>query len=404
MTVNVGARPKAAVKTVRPRLVIVGTGPWSDRFLVDALPHAKVKESRYAPHNLGVEHLRFVPGQAVGALPGLDSEQPSLVRDAVALALCSGCPSVDVLMARSLGSAPWDLSADAPFQLLVQALGEVPGTVVVFPDAAGVPDRDVPDVENLVRVARRYGPALTSHFQTGVLDLPVAAGTNWTGALGNLRHHDFALASWTGDEESIRRHGWRSAAAFLGGRIAMLDVPMHSVLAAKVPLPGGRTFIRSRRPWLGEPVTERNVPGYASRAVCEVRLAEERGQTVVSINSEPTLREPIGLWDIPLLRTSKVLHHRIVLTANLFVFREANQANALLLQSALQMALEEFVRREVLSGPGGAERPEVHCVPDVVPGQPALLATVAAFLKPWVREMRLEISVQPGRATLMEVA
>ncbi|MCB9670645.1 MAG: hypothetical protein H6736_18430 [Alphaproteobacteria bacterium] len=397
VTVKVGAKPRKEVEKVRPRLVFPGVVPFDAPWLVERHPEARVRDSRYAPHRLGVEHLRFQRGHAVGALPGL--EHGSLLRDSVALALASGCPSVDVLLAHVEGGTAQDLTEPRALDLLTRALGEVPGTVVVFPDAPGLPDVPRHDLENLVRVVQAYGPTLSTHFQVGVADLPLAPEPVWRNALRRMRHHDVCLAAWTGPDHALDQHGWRCASAWLGGRIAGLATPMESVVGATLEIPGGRVVPRGRHAWLGRPPRHHRLPDLASGAVAELRLHDGR----VTIGSEPTLREPVGAWDVPLLRTSKILHQRLVITANLFVFREATEANAILLQQALQMALEDFVRRDVVGGPE-SDRPQVHCIPDRNPAQPALIATVRAFLKPWVREMRLELAVRPGEAVVLEVA
>ena len=43
------------------------------------------------------------------------------------------------------------------------------------------------------------------------------------------------------------------------------------------------------------------------------------------------------------MRTAKVLHHRVVTTADAFVFRNAVPEEAMALQAGLIMALEAFV-------------------------------------------------------------
>lgn len=397
VSVKVGARPRADVTKVRARLVLVGVVPWGHPWISEQLPDIRVTDSRYAPHRLGVEHLRFLPGRPVGALPGLDGRQPSLLRDATALALASGTPSVDVLLAHAEDCAPWEFTRPAAHQLLTRALEELPGTVVVFPDAPGPPDTVRLDLDGLLATITAYGPTLAAHFQTGVLDVPHVPDPVWRSLLRRGRHHDVVLASWTGDDHALDRHGWRSAAAWLGGRLGSLKTPMESVVGATLQLPGGRQVLRGRHRWLGRPPRRYELPDFARRAVARVHLHDDR----VTIGSEPTLRDPVGGWDLPLLRTSKVLHQRIVITANLFVFREATEANALLLQQALHLALQDFVRREVLSGPSN-ERPQVHVVPDRNPAQPSLIATVRAFLKPWVREMRIQLAVRPGDAVVLE--
>lgn len=396
VSVRVGAQPTQAVAKVRPRLVLLGIVPYDAPWLVDALPAAKVTESRYAPHKLGVEHLRFTRGQAVGRLPGLEVQ--SLLRDAVALALASGCPSVDVLLAHA-DASPWDYADPAVRDLLVRALGEVPGTVVVLPDAAGPPDTARTELDTLHRNVAAYSDAFAGNFQLGVVDLPRAPEHLLRHALRRLRHRDVCLVSWCGTDDALTAHGWRSGASWMGGRIAGAPNPMSSVAGPSLHLPGGRPVPPGRHAWLGRPARRQDLPDFARDAVAELRV---RGQTV-AIGNEPTLRDPIGLWDVPLLRTTKVLHHRIVITANLFVFREATEANALLLQNALQMALADFVKRDILAGPN-SDQPQIHCVPDKNPGQPALVATIRAFLKPWVREMRLDLAVRPGDAVVLEVA
>ena len=400
VSVQIGSTPRNTAKDALPRMVLLGVGSFGDPWLVDTFPDTRVNDSRYAPHRLGVEHHRFVPGQPTASVQGLDGRHPSLLRDSLNLALTT-CASVDLLIAHVEDARPWDLSNPKVVELLHQALAELPGLVVCMPDLSApslTPAQDGLHYDGLIRAVASYGPVFAEHFQLGVVDLPIGPPHCMADVLHEIRHHDIAAVSWTGTESLIRQHGWRSGAALVAGRIADLDEPMTSIVGP-VPLSGGRAVRQSRRPWLGENEPIQTLPDFIQGSALELELSPGRAQ----IRSEGTLRSPIGMWDIPLVRTAKIIHYRIAMTANIFVFQQADEATALLLQAALLLALEDFVRRGVVGGIGTSD-PEVHCVPNRDPAQPALIATVQAFLKPWVRELRLNLTVRPDHAVVLEVA
>jgi len=402
VSIKVGARPRTDVHKVRPRLVLLGVVDYSSPWLGELLPAARVRDSRYDAHHIGVEHLRFARGVPVGVLPGLGGASPSLLRDTAALAMAGGSPTVDVLLARIDGGRPQDLCDPRAVELLTGALAEAQGAMVLFPDALPSPRGITPESpvgDALVQVARTYGPTLSTHFQLGLVDLPSFEEPELFRTLKGLHHHDLVAVCWTGSKREIDRHGWRSGAAWFAGQAVCRKQPMDSIAGLSAALPGGRAVPQGRARWLGAEEPARTLPEFAENAVAELMLARGR----VTIRNQPTLRAPVGLWDLPLIRTAKVLHQRIAITANLFVFRQANEETAIILQTALNLALQEFVRRDIVGGPGDSDTPQVHAIPDKNPAQPALIATVRAFLKPWLRELRIDLAVRPGEAAIVEV-
>jgi phage tail sheath protein FI len=116
------------------------------------------------------------------------------------------------------------------------------------------------------------------------------------------------------------------------------------------------------------------------------------------------MREPVGSWTVPMMRTAKLVHHRLVVAAEQFVFRPSTPEQALTLQNALRLALLDFERHGILGGAGDAPEARVSAMALPGPTEPALVATVTAFLRPWLRRIHVDLTVRPGVRPQLEVS
>lgn len=407
-TVRVGVDATTPDPVVFPTVVVVGLAPARSRRLTECYPAYRVGSLSSRDGAEVVDHVRLSPGIDPGALPGLEIGQPSLVRDTVRILLAAGCPTVDVVLARLPDLAPWQVGRPDAMTLLrptVEALTAVP---VLFPDAAG-PVRiglvDTPieaRLANLVQTVVTWAPTLRRAYQIGVVDVPPAAEGLSVSALDAMSRSDFVACAWEGAGVSLREHGWRNASAVVGGLIATTTSPAASLIGRTVNLPHGRSTSGGRRAIeLGMPQITRRVPTAIEHGVSVVRLSDDGGRA--ELLSEPALRGLPGTWPAPLLHAVKLVHDRLVFASNLFVFREANGAQAFLLQGALRMALREFEEAGVLTGPTADEPAQIQVGHHGGPEMPSLIAHVSAYVRPWVHRLDLQLAVRPGDTVRSEV-
>lgn len=406
VSVRVGVHAPAEAAKKRSRMVVVGVVDAGSVHLAELYPRAVVRTTRPTGDE-GVEHLRFQAGADLSGLPGLDGAFPSRLRDTVALAFEAGAPAVEVLLARGAGRRPSDLWHDAMVGLLEPFIDQLPGTAVLMPDAIGparVDRRQIrPEMRllNLSAVVRRWRGSFAANFQIGFFDMPFAARARMEEALASISAGDVVLCSWEGVSGNLLRHGWRSAAA-VSASLCMSSSDPTAVIEGRVTeLAGGRTVSRPRWGELGVPEAAAQVPPTIAPHV--MRLGLSRGGRTVRVLSEPTMRAPRGSWSLPLMRTAKLLHHRIVVAADAFVFDKATPDRALALSTALRMAVEPFVERQLVTGPEGREDPDILTFASPDPAQPALIAQVGLFLRPWLRELRFNVAVRPGETPQLEV-
>jgi hypothetical protein len=407
VAVHVGVERPRQVQELRSKVAIFAVLPPTVPSLGEAWAGWRIKRVASPAGDRLVEHLRLPAGADLSRLPGLAPGWPSHLRDAVQLVFAGGARSIDLVVARAPELSPWDLAHPLACELLHPFLSEVPGMAVVLPDAAGPPvigtSAPAPQARcaNLVTTVAAWSSLLAESWQVGVVDLPDAPPAMLFQVLDDLAGSEFALCAFTGRSTDLRQHGWRSAAALVGGRIAATDLPSHSLVGGTGVLPGGRPRSGDRLVDLGLERPGRELPDFARHAVVEVQLGV--GSTA-TITSEPTLRAPAGAWTLPMLRTAKLVHHRVVVTSNLFVFRNATPDQALTLQNALRLALEAFERKELIGGPLPDEPSRVVARAVSDPAEPALVANVTTFLRPWLRELRVDLMVRPGHAATVEVA
>jgi hypothetical protein len=408
VSVRIGHVQPAVQRRPMYGLCVVGVclsdAPW----LADLVPQAVVRETRFRTADGAVEHLRVRARDDLASLPGLDGRAPSRVRDAVAVGLTAGAREVDVVMVRNGGALPWDLDHRTVNELLEPFLDELPGSVVVFPDLGGPtptgPGTEIPSEERtrrFVRSIRRLAPGLVQRYQVGLVDTPPIGAREELDLLRGVVGADVAMCCWKGDTERLRAHAWRSAAAAVGGLLGgdAGDVG-RGVAGRTVNLPAGRVFARSRA---RELTLSRSVdtPTATDESVIQLRLHPTRDRA--EMLTEPTFRQPVGEWELPALRAVKIIHHQLVRTAQGFVFRNADDAQAVALASALQRTLRPHVNRGMLVGAGGEGLPKVRGGVDAYPGEPGLNAVVTAQLRPWSQRVVVRVAVKPGSRPVLEV-
>jgi hypothetical protein len=394
---------------VFPTVVVVGVAPARSPRLTERYPAYRVGSLSGREREETVDHVRLSPGVDPSALPGLDSVHPSLVRDTVRILLAAGCPTIDVVLARSPTLSPWDVGEPGAVALLrpvVEALTAVP---VLFPDAAGparvglieapIEDR----LRNLVQTVGVWAPTLRRSFQVGVVDLPQAPDDLSDAALEAMSRTDVVACAWEGEGTALRAHGWRNSAAVVGGLIATTTSPAASLIGRTLALPPGRDpGAGGRALELGMEPMRRTVPTSIEHGVAKVRLS--RAGDSAELITEHALRGLPGTWPAPLMHAVKLIHDRLIFASNLFVFREANGAQAFLLQSALRMALREFEDAGILSGPTADEPAQIQVGYQGGPEMPSLIANVSAFVRPWVHKLELQLAVRPGDTVRSEVS
>ncbi len=408
VSVRIGHVQPAAGRRPMHGLCVVGVclsdAPW----LADLIPQAVVRDTRFRTVDGAVEHLRLRARDDLKVLPGLNGRAPSRVRDAVALGLTAGASEVDVVLARNGGAMPWDLDRRGISELLEPFLDELPGSAVVFPDIGGPaltgPGTGIPSdqrTRRFLRTVQRLSPGLIQRYQVGLVDAPPIETRDELDLLRGLVGADVALCRWAGEGERLRAHGWRSAAAAVGGLVATDGGAIGRGLAGRtLHLPPGRVYARSRARDL---VLSRNLdpPTPIEESAVQLRLHPNRDQA--ELTSEPTFRQPVGEWSLPALRAVKIIHHQLVRTAEGFVFRNADDSQAVALASALQRTLRPHSNRGMLVGSGGEGLPKVRGGVDAYPGEPGLFAVVTAQLRPWSQQVVVRVAVKPGSRPVLEV-
>jgi len=391
--VEVGVPGAPVAVADRPRLCVVGVAPEGAPWLADAAPHAVVRETRFRSQRAAVEHLRYRPGDSLQALSGLDGEAPSLLRDAVAVALSAGAGHVDALVARSEGASPHEVDREDVHALLLPFLAVSPGAVMVLPDAGGPRGRtDEGRRAALVRAMDRYGGGWREHQQIGLLDASGLSHEALRRAGGEASGQDVALCRWVGEEDALRSHGWRSAAAAVGALLAGgAGGAPSGIVGRSVALPPGRRGPASRASLLSAaPWTPPAVPDLERFAALALD-GDDRARLI----SDAALRAPVGVWSLPALHLVKAVHLVLVSTANEFVFEGANDVQALALAAGLSRCMNPFISHGLLTGPENA-RPRVEAGVEEYGGQWGLSAIIEATLLPWSRRVTVRVTVRPS--------
>lgn len=409
VNVRVGSVRRANATTDQSSVCIVGIAPPDATWLSEAYPDALVKEARLPSTGEAVEHIRFTAVNDAWHLPGLTGSEPSRVRDAVKLALATGAPAVDVVLARAPEAKPWDLQRWDVIGLLNGMLDNLPGSILVFPDMGGpFPVGPTPSDEPTARLmrmiiaARRMAPSWVERFQIALADVLMDASPDdrLQGAL-RLISTDIGLCRWLGSEARLREHGWRCGAAAVAGLLSMTGASEGvGIVGRTARLSAGRDSVTGRHdllrlreiPFPEEPLSENYI---------DLQLHRVRDEAVV--RTDGCFRRPLGEWSLPSLRTVKAVHRRLVDVAETFVFKSADGAQALALEVALQDGLEPFVDQGLLVGPGGSGPPLIRGGVERIPGQPSLTAQLTAQLRPWSQRVQVRVALSPDNKPSLEV-
>lgn len=374
----------------------VGLQPAGTTLVSDALPTLRVARAEGAFDGGSWERLRFRAADPLDALPGLEGRNPSRLRDSVRLGLTAGSKSVDVVLGRLPDHHPWDLADPALVGLLSDPLDQVGPSCVVFPDAGGPPGlAGRPGGDHgeswarVIAVLGTWGERMTENWQLGLADAPPGEGPE--AVIGrDLPSVDFSLCRWSGGAEAMRAQGWRCAAAAVAGALGSLDVAIMRPIARRpITLGVGRKSTGAAP----ESRAAASFPGESRRYITLHVDAEGRSAQLIA---EPTLRQPAGAWSIGALRTAKVLHRRIVMAANLMVFRPAHPASAFALVVALNEAMSPFIQLGLLTGPGSAPTPAIDADVSDDRDAPGLIASIDGALQPWCHEVKIRVSVRSG--------
>lgn len=331
-------------------------------------------------------------------LPGKEHGSP--VRGEVADALLAGAPVVHVVL--------HDINdPQALPEHLAEIFDSMPLAVLLLSDVG----QALRSTRNWAGVGARllngWGPALRANKQVAVFDLPGPRFDRWgrveqTSDVDQearklrwaIEEVDAAAFAFTGPAESMRRHAWRSPAALAAGLLTAGGSAQQRLLDNGIGLGEGRKLDESRVKAFGVPGGEPwayEVSDDTRKLVNPVRLegnaALFEGQTM--------LREG---WEIPAQRTLRQVHHALVTVAEQFVFRNAVRLEAIALEFALRVTLEEFEKRGLLTGVTGGS-PTVKARPELLP-VPSLVADIDARLRPW--GTRVEVRFRVGGGALQE--
>ena len=390
-------------------LVCVALCPPGAPWLADLFPGALVRATRERDPRSAVEHLRLAGRDRAELLPGLEGPSRSRLRDALRLALAAGAPAVDLVAVRAGDRPPWRVLDPEVQEAVDPFLAELSGAVLLYPDfcgpepvgpgtAAPMEERLAEGLVGVTRAAARWA----ERTQVALLDHPGAQGEHALTLLRALHGADAALCRWTGDPAALARHGWRSAAAVVGGGIgASPEDYGRSLEGSALALAPGRAGPPSRR---GALLLRAAPPAPLEGDEDCVTLALRPGLDQATVLREPTLRAPIGAWSLTALRLVKAVHRHILETAERFVFQLVDDAMAIALTVSLQRALQDFARRGLLTGPGGDGPPQVKGGALRSPDAPGLSAVIAAQIRPWSQAISVRVTLRPGAQPTLEAS
>lgn len=331
----------------------------------------------------GAVMLRVSPGAPLSILPGL--EHDSRVRDAVALALGAGAPSVDVLLVRLPGRSPktWEqrsLSLGEPL------LDEQSPGLLVFPDLS-------PSVR-MEPVLAALQPELVARQQLLLLDLPQEhdeSKATLERLLDRQLSLDVVLMAWCGPELARQQHQWRSAAALLGGALVARD-PSLSAVGTPIRIANGRPPLCPQAENLRRSLAEQPRLAGGQHVAYMAVTGDGRHARLLS---EPTLRRPLATWPLAALRSAKLVLSQLTYTARGFLFHAARTSEASALAAALQASVSDWIARGLLVGDNGA-RPRFNGSVSADPARPGIQANMRAWLQPWTQRMDIQVSLTPG--------
>lgn len=400
--IKVGLTRPRSTRDTTPRVCIVGITPEGFPWLSDVFPDARVKVTRMnGDATEAVEQLRFSSKSERGPLPRIATQLPSRIRDAFTLLLASGATEVDILLVRGRGLLPWDLDKAMVSEMLNPFLSEMPGCMLVYPDAGGPwPNNKMGLVDTYARMTRlrdtvrNFSQQWTDYYQLGLMDMVPGTPSENRQILLGITGNDVVLCQWTGSHASMRRHGWRPACAALAGHLASKDMEVtQAVTGQDVDLGRGRYFVRSRAVQLGQPA-----PPSLDSVVADTCAVLEIDDDIDSaeIASTPTFRRPLGEWDIASVRTVKLIHQRLAQASDMFVFRPAQEIEATALAANIDLALRPFFDRGIVVGPDGAGPPVVSAGVIRSQQEPGLYADLMAQVRPWCQQVSVRVMVKMG--------
>lgn len=400
------ARPRTD-KSELPRLCMVGVVPYDAPIISEMSPGSSVRRSHYVYGQPYVEQVRLSSVAQSRLLPGIDMQHPSKLRDALVAMLGSGVAEVDCILARVPGVYPWELTNQTVVELLDSFFNEIPGAMIVFPDAGGPWPRswqqhhdNYEQQQNLLAAVKQYGPLFAEHFQLGFFDMINLPNQEAQQVFNSLLGHDVSLCCWSGNADTLEQHGWRSCAAIVAGYIAKrLDVVTQSLVGHNVTLTTGRRIVKNRAHLLGglEPLELDSQ--YEDN--CVVLSIDKFGKSA-QILSEYTMRRPRYEWSIPVMRTVKAIHQSLRQAADIFVFRPVKKVEAVALEKTVEMVLDPFYDMGILVGPDGTGKPTVsgQALPDY--DQPMLSVDLSAMVRPWCQNISLKVMVKSGMDPVIE--
>lgn len=390
-----------------PRICVLGIVPIDSPIIGQHHPQMLVRSTQYEPNYPFVEQLRFSSVSQSPLLPAISFRAPSRLRDALRSIMSSGAKEVDFILARAPGVLPWHLNHPEVAQFYTSYLAGVQGAVIVFPDSGGPWPRVYQDQrylddrkKNLRTTMSYFGPILSDNFQLGLMDMVIPEEKSTLPYLWSLPGSDVGVCTWTGSGYNLERHGWRSAAACVGGFIIHRhDLFSESIVGHYFPIGKGRQVVQNRSTLLGASSSKAIDPNFLERCIS---LQLHQNADVAQVLSDPISRNPIGEWSVSSVRTVKAIHQALRRAAEIFVFRPVKKVEAITFQTAIQMALTPFYNQGLLLGPGGTGEPEITA--EALPDRdvPMLSANLVAQIQPWCRRISLKVMIRSGQQPIIE--
>jgi len=271
------------------------------------------------------------------------------------------------------------------------------GTTLVFPDAGGPWGARGVDPEQrlqrLKRTVQAFGPSLTEYRQIGLMDMVEGVENGIRDFAQSVSGNDVALCHAIGSPKQRRRHGWRPVCAALGAHFRSKAVQLGVGISGQaISLGKGRHFTESREVALGRTVdTTLNEVVSDMCALLRIR----KGDTCEVVQT-PTLRRPLGDWNLSALRLVKLIHDTLLRVADGFVFRPSNEMEATVFGASVSVALQPFYDAGLLVGPGGVGPPSIKSGVVREGGTPGLCLDLTAQVQPICQDLSLRVNVEMG--------
>ena len=406
ISVDITKIKPATDKSIPPRLCVVGIVPFESPVIGHHHPQMTIRSTKFEERLPYVEQIRFSSIAQQGLLPSIAYRAPSKLRDSLKSLMALGLSEVDYILARAPGVLPWDLNHPEIAQMFISYLAGVQGAVIVFPDAGGPWPRAFGDLryiddrqKNLRQCVQYFSSILADNYQIGLMDF-VQPKSDLKQYIWSLQGADIGLCTWSGSHHNLARHGWRSAAASIGGFITNRhDLFSESIVGHYLPLGEGRHITPDRSTLLGAP-TEADIDPVMLEHCINMQVHARKD--IAQVLSDPINRRPIGEWSIATVRLVKAIHQSLRRAADLFVFRPVKNIEAITFKTAIQMALAPFYNEGLLNGPGGSGEPEIST--EALPDRdvPMLSADLAAQIQPWCRHISLKVVIKSGQQPIIQ--